>query len=90
MTIEKAPERMWRETIPASKMYPDGGSFYHETEVKRSAVEYVRADVVDELVQTLEAIERGDDSIDGMVGDIARAAVARYRGGVTSAPARDS
>ena len=41
-----APERMWRETIAQSPMYPDGGSFYHETPAQRTAVEYVRADLV--------------------------------------------
>jgi hypothetical protein len=40
-----APDKMWRERIAPSQMYPDGGSFYHETPTKRTAVEYIRADL---------------------------------------------
>ena len=40
-----APEKMWRERIAPSQMYPAGGSFYHETPTKQPAVEYIRADL---------------------------------------------
>ena len=41
-----APERMWREPIPPSKTYPEGGSFYHEVKPDGvELVEYVRKDL---------------------------------------------
>lgn len=65
------PEKMWREVIASSPMYPDGGSFYHETPTKRPATEYRRADLcgplsdprVVALVEALEAVASNDDAM---------------------------
>lgn len=46
--MTNVPDRMWRETVPKSNAYPDGGAFYHETKptsVQGELVPYVREDL---------------------------------------------
>lgn len=93
-----APDRIWIEA--------DENPYYYEESDRDEAAspitEYVRADLVDELVQ---ALEEAQDEIDryicheypsdhpvheryrarGFAANPARIALARYRGGITSA-----
>lgn len=81
-----APERIWiRQPIldgydikPAqialSQMHDDATG-YTRTDIHQAAL-----DRIAELEAALQAIERGDDSIDGMQGDIARAVLAKGDG----------
>jgi hypothetical protein len=51
-----APATMWRESIIADKMYPDGGSFYHELPTPRRATEYTRTDIAQALLVEFQII----------------------------------
>ena len=70
-----APEKMWRETVPKSQMYPDGGAFYHEVATARKGgIEYTRTDlsqasvaaVLEAAAQTVDTL--GDSAVTEALG----------------------
>ena len=63
-----APEKMWRETVPKSQMYPDGGAFYHEVATARKGgIEYTRTDLSQASVAA--ALEAAVQTLNDMLGN---------------------
>jgi hypothetical protein len=60
-----APETMWREPIIADKMYPDGGSFYHELPTPRAATAYTRGDIHGAALARIAQLEGALGSLQG-------------------------
>lgn len=81
-----APERIlaWKSDGDGSYHGPVEGDVepieFMTTEYTRTDIHQAALDRIAELEGALQAIERGDDSIDGMQGDIARAVLAKGDG----------